>query len=1644
MTTSMETHSTNTTMVGGPPQSSTSNTADHHHHHHQTSSSSLHSSRLMSLSITLDDADRMAEASKALHQCLDRLSPPPIADETATGTLSAVGGGSNSTNDDNKVTSNDIKSNDMTKDGKATTTTTTTTDATTDTTTNTTTWRDILHQQPNHIGNLLVHEMIVQAAATKDCQQHPLIQKFVPTMMKEFGLTELEAKAGLVLFCDLDKSSKLRMVFDILASHTHGTQSASTTATTTEAETTADTNSKQEKVDNDHQQKENACPTTTNSTDTNSTTTTTTTNDNDNDKNQPSTTTTKSSTSAATATTTTTTIEPSKLSQDGAQSLFQTILLAISSCIGNVDKFPSSSKDNNNVNDAAKNTTSAAAAEDGTDLSAGGAAGAPIAASITADEADVLGAPSFDSTSIVMATLKEEEEEGENGEENNDEQQETSKKSTHETTSSKSIVSPNGSNSKSNVRSLQEEVTDTAIKAAKALMEFAIKTSGNNRSVVPTKDEDTMITFDTFGEWYNSGGCSLVPWLELLHLSKWKVSKAPTFKPASNISSSAASSVTTSTQGTTLMSNTHHSKHPPVATLQVTATSAIKLKPPPHKKAKLQQEPPQQSLSSLLKEDAALMRARATGQYPPPPTHPYQHYHHQHHHHHPPHPPPTAPPSPPSRTVVSFDFASGNEETTSPNSSSKTDVKSQELSINISEENLWVLRGLVYRTGLIYRSAADVCKSILRLSHRRMHNGRPLCTLRREDFRPIVRKLLMSGSSNPKQNNAPLTPKEMDNFGLILEDFFTCFEGNSLGEDDPPPSSSYPYHQQYHQYPYAPLQANEVNAKELAVGFCFLCAGNKSTKLATGFELLDDIRSGYLSKQQLMRYLRSYLTMLVGMSQMKENHARRRRPLSQDRLREMRSAVENGARWTLRHFMTSKKDIVSKRGSGAHPPGNDAYSFETFANWYSKGGYQVAPWLELLDLNKLVSLIGESDSFPSAPQGPTPDQSSSISSYANGGGSNGITNQSSSRECRSSHRRKSHNKALMPTSQVLFTFPLANHRSLIVLREDATYVRGVVEQLGLLSFTPENIWNTFTGEIKKRPHLKNNQVGGKSRNKKIDTDKTTLMDKVTFLEVMELALQSGSTSGRKRSSAGTSKMTASVQEVLSNFFHSFDLKQSNLVAINELMGGLTLLCGGKKSTKLAFAFGVFDSRAQPKGRKGKNKHVPLKSQSLDREDMYLFLRSFLIVMFSCCCQTLDMSDSAVDRYIADTANMVADQVMQYQRHTRKKDRVDFDEFGEWYNEGGFEIAPWLELLDMKKWVLVDNFDTLDTQPGPPAPPPVPAAVAALPSPRPEHDPNCPPPPPEDVLDPSFFEGDNDLMQMDSMDEMDMILMQPSFDKATDMMKPGSKFAYSPSQDRHSVLAYPPPAVAPPPSQQENQPLKFHLMTGDNNSGDISVAISQRRIRHLRHILSETGLYKIGVEEGCKKILSHGSTKSKTTPISKDDFSTILREILDGKGGNTPGPPMDILCDLFSAIFFNNDDSSMQPTATELACAFTVLCHGRKSEKLEFAFDLLDNNKNGKLTREDVFKYLKSLLYVICAVATTSSLEDDEDGEVKPKETMAAATAAAHYAVDLVFKSNQGKEVIIFDDFASWYTNSGFEVCPWIELLDLRKWAFSSL
>lgn len=1038
---------------------------------------------------------------------------------------------------------------------------------------------------------------------------------------------------------------------------------------------------------------------------------------------------------------------------------------------------------------------------------------------------------------------------------------------------------------------LRHEIEEIAKFACAELMSFVLanrqQKASENEPSSTLNDEQQMssyVDFATFGEWYNTSGSEIVPWLELLQHSKWKPQR-------------------------------HKKEHSTNASTKKVAGRSIL--------SDLKQNHSNNGKSSLSPKTYDLdspSRLKLSGR-----TN--------------------------ARTLVSFNF----------NGSASS------MLITISEDNLHALQALINRTGLVTTATADVLKAMNQVGTRLERESNDEVVLEKENFKKFIRRIIS------KHVYSQLSSAERDFFDESFADFFSCFEGSKTW-----------------------LPMGQVDLKEFAVGFCFFCAGSKSAKLLAGFELLDVQQRGLLTEDQLIRYLTSYLTMLVAVSLLTPISKRKhRRALTPMHRKEIRSAVESGANWTLAHFLQASGKCA------------DGYSFECFANWYSSGGYNVAPWLELLDLKKLMALISEPACHLQLP--PLHNAGTEHRPVA------------PNRRDRVSSMRRHHSNRRGPQPEVLFTFPLGNRRSLVVLKEDATYVRSVVEQLGLLAMKPDALWSALLKSVQKR-------------RKPAPRDVAVYVDMSTFVDCMKEICPKPS---RKRTSTGTALgRFSSFDEILANFYQCFDIDQCDSVALDELMGGLTLLCGGKKSTKLSFAFSIFDTRPGINS-SGKRERVV---HSLSGEDLFLFLRSILIVTFSTCRQSLDMTDEIVGRSIADTANMICNDVMRHQWETKQSDRLDFDEFGQWYNDGGFERAPWLELLDLNKWVLLEEAKVIDKE----------IPVHSL---RPKHNeshfsppgplpgPTNSPPPHEEVLDNTFLD------EIDSMDEMDMMIMETT-SADPDELKISKSFSYSsPSQ-----LATPSSTVHP-----LDNPLKFHLVTTDEHGGYM-LSVSPVRISHFRRILEASGLHALEAEVACNLILNK-CTKSK---LSRKAFDSAMKGLLSASldGNILDEQTEQSLEGVFNSIFEAFDHEMVgSVNAIEVACGFTVLCRGKKSDKLEFAFEVLDKKKRGRLSRTDMSNYLQSFLTVLLTVAFSPSLENDSSLDILSTMTGAvcersttmlvrSVRAGASWAASLAFRDfesgrNEERKTMSFDDFASWYTRVGYSSIPWLELLDLQKWAMVS-
>jgi len=1087
-----------------------------------------------------------------------------------------------------------------------------------------------------------------------------------------------------------------------------------------------------------------------------------------------------------------------------------------------------------------------------------------------------------------------------------------------------------------------KEIMDIATFAANDLMEFAKKdmaASCGGEGNTAASQEDPLVSFDVFGKWYNAGGFSLVPWLELLDLTKWDHHGS---------TNSAASGSHHSSGSSYKRARTNESFTPgfPAAgademigspTALFAAGAAVGATPQTsERKQPMGSSPPYQGPQSF-----SAMFGEMND----------------------------------SRKVVSFEFAN--------NMGIGATTNSRPFHIDISEENLVMLRNLVHRTGIASLTPQQVEEVMMRHSRleKRKH-GDSIYVIDRNQFNKFIREIV------PQEASGKFDQTEIQNFSNYFSSIFTCFD-----------------------YNWSDLKKEEVNAKELMVGFSFLCAGNKSNKLSAGYEMLDVEKVGYLTQRGLMQYLRSYLTMLAGISLLsssKKITTQIRKKLMSQKRHDAFLAVENGAKWTLGNFLRAfEQEHVQQMGSTR----SNAVTFEDFAKWYTEGGYSVAPWLELLDLNKFLSLIGESGrAVPNA-----------------------------------------------PIAEVLFTFPLANSRSLVVLRDDAHYVRAVVAELGLLTLTSDEIWTPLYDSISSALLKKT----AKTRRRM-----SMEVDQATFVHCLMCIL-----SRQQKPKHKSAWDNFSPEETLKNFFLSFDLLQTNRVPLNQLMCGLTLLCGGKKSNKLVFAFGLFGGDDAGKngrnlfggddsGKNGRNK------SSMGQTDFFFFFRSFLIVMFSCCNQSLDLSGEAVSQYISDTAKSVAEDVMRYWR-AKRVDRVHFDHFSEWYNEGGFETAPWLELLDLNKWVLADH--SAAAQPPPPIPtqsvtravPPTPAPPVQMatsrtpaahrtpgmidtpasfnPSPNPEAfrallaSPRQPfalgtPAAPDDLLD-------FDMSAVDAeVDDMDFMLQH---EHDTAMSGDGANAAFfDPDASSNNNINPSPPKV------DHQNALKFHLLTNDNHRGYM-ISIGPNQVGLLNRIVTENGLCQSDAPTICEFILNE--TRSKARRLTKKSFKAAMQKVMAHSAKGLSSPPSSSAkqeLSTFSDNMFNAFDVSKKGTvnAVELACGFTVLCGGRKSDKLEHVFDLLDEDKDSLLSFQDISRFIQSFLVVLMSISSSFTFLDGSACNNDKSTIGKAIEAGSDWATSQVFEAlKPSNGTICFDDFADWYTKGGYQSIPWLELLDLRKW-----
>lgn len=85
------------------------------------------------------------------------------------------------------------------------------------------------------------------------------------------------------------------------------------------------------------------------------------------------------------------------------------------------------------------------------------------------------------------------------------------------------------------------------------------------------------------------------------------------------------------------------------------------------------------------------------------------------------------------------------------------------------------------------------------------------------------------------------------------------------------------------------------------------------------------------------------------------------------------------------------------------------------------------------------------------------------------------------------------------------------------------------------------------------------------------------------------------------------------------------------------------------------------------------------------DELQTYLGSFLRMLLGCSFSTASQRGYGVTtEIVTTTCQTLAREISE----NFQLKLIDFQTFGDWYNEGGYKIIPWIELIDMSKWVKI--------------------------------------------------------------------------------------------------------------------------------------------------------------------------------------------------------------------------------------------------------------------------------------------------------------------------------------------------------------------
>jgi Ca2+-binding EF-hand superfamily protein len=326
------------------------------------------------------------------------------------------------------------------------------------------------------------------------------------------------------------------------------------------------------------------------------------------------------------------------------------------------------------------------------------------------------------------------------------------------------------------------------------------------------------------------------------------------------------------------------------------------------------------------------------------------------------------------------------------------------------------------------------------------------------------------------------------------------------------------------------------------------------------------------------------------------------------------------------------------------------------------------------------------------------------------------------------------------------------------------------------------------------------------------------------------------------------------------------------------------------------------------------------------------------------------------------------------------DSITFPSFGKWYNAIGYNYAPWIELLNLEKWEKITGYNVTGTS-------------------------NSNNNSSVDNANSSSYDDENDEDSEDSEDSAD-------------------------SEDEENTQ-----------DDVEDDAFEIQLRSSRFTR---TITVSKVVASKVFHFTRFFNNQMVNINDLCKEM----EYITKEGLIKRSDFLSTLNS-LNFSDGNRPDetiPNIELKLHNnidFAEILFDSFDRSQSGYCDlkELMTGLIMLDHnGSKSDKLVCAFDFIDKNQTGKLSKREIWKFFRSFLLTVILLACP---------DAKPTDWLhILVDESAVWLVENILNhiakgSSLTPSHVTFDDIAEWYSSSGCSNSAWIELIDFSKWIYLS-